>query len=346
MGWNSWDCFATTVTEAQTKAHADYMAEKLARYGWEYVVVDIQWYEPNAKSFDYRHNAKLVTRRVGAFAACRKSLSIGRRRRGLQSRWAITSTAKNSNSACTCCAAFRARPSSKTLPSKDTSYHAADIANKKDICPWNPDMYGVDMSKPGAQEYYNSVFDLFAQWGVDFVKVDDISRPYNQHRAEIEAVRKAIDQTGRPMVLSLSPGETALDAAEHVRKTRQYVADQRRLLGQVAAGSRPVRAAEQVEQIYRSRPLAGCRHAAAGHRGPGPEDKSDQGRTIHADDLVVHRPFAADLRRRHGKDGRFHALADNQRGSDRGRSTKQRQSSAFPSRWTYRLGGRRAELDR
>ncbi len=75
-------------------------------------------------------------------------------------------------------------------------------------------MYGVDMTKPGAQAYYDSVFALFASWGVDFVKVDDISRPY--HRAEIEAIRAAIDKTGRPMVLSLSPGETPLDAGESV----------------------------------------------------------------------------------------------------------------------------------
>ena len=78
-------------------------------------------------------------------------------------------------------------------------------------------MYGVDMTKPGAQAYYDSVFELFASWGVDFVKVDDMSRPYFDHQAEIEAVRLAIDRAGRPMVLSLSPGETPLAAAEHVR---------------------------------------------------------------------------------------------------------------------------------
>jgi hypothetical protein len=77
-------------------------------------------------------------------------------------------------------------------------------------------MWGVDMSRPGAQEYYNSVFQLIASWDVDFVKVDDLSRPYNEHQPEIEAIRKAIDQTRRPMVLSTSPGETALSAADHV----------------------------------------------------------------------------------------------------------------------------------
>jgi hypothetical protein len=104
----------------------------------------------------------------------------------------------------------------QNTPVLGTDFHAADIADKSSICKWNTDMYGVDMSKPGAQEYYNSVFNLLASWEVDFVKVDDLSRPYKDHIKEIEAIRKAIDQTGRPMVLSTSPGETPLDVADHV----------------------------------------------------------------------------------------------------------------------------------
>jgi len=80
---------------------------------------------------------------------------------------------------------------------KGTSVRASDIAYKASICAWNPDMYGVDMTKAGAQEYYDSVFDLIASWGVDFVKVDDISRPYHDNEREIEAIRRAIDRTGR-----------------------------------------------------------------------------------------------------------------------------------------------------
>jgi hypothetical protein len=49
MGWNSWDCYGTTVTEAEVKANADYMAQHLKQHGWQYVVVDIQWSEPNPR---------------------------------------------------------------------------------------------------------------------------------------------------------------------------------------------------------------------------------------------------------------------------------------------------------
>jgi hypothetical protein len=75
-------------------------------------------------------------------------------------------------------------------------------------------MYGVDMTKPGAQAYYDSLFALYASWGVDFVKVDDLSRPY--HTAEIEAIREAIDKTGRPIVFSTSPGATPVGLGAHV----------------------------------------------------------------------------------------------------------------------------------
>jgi hypothetical protein len=102
----------------------------------------------------------------------------------------------------------------QNTPIKGTPFHAADIADQTSTCKWNGDMYGVDISKPGAQAYYDSVFALFAEWKVDFVKVDDLSRPY--HKAEIEGIRNAIDRSGRPMVLSLSPGETPVSEGAHV----------------------------------------------------------------------------------------------------------------------------------
>ena len=54
MGWNSWDCYGAAVTEDIVKQNADFMAENLKEYGWEYVVVDIQWYEPGAVTHEYR----------------------------------------------------------------------------------------------------------------------------------------------------------------------------------------------------------------------------------------------------------------------------------------------------
>lgn len=70
-------------------------------------------------------------------------------------------------------------------------------------------------TKPGAQEYYNSIFELYAEWGVDFIKIDDLSAPI-YHNDEMELIRKAIDKCGRKIVFSTSPGETPIEAASHV----------------------------------------------------------------------------------------------------------------------------------
>lgn len=217
MGWNSWDCFATTVTEEQTRAQADVMAKELKAFGWKYVVVDIQWYEPKAVSFDYRANAELIHDSFGRLlpATNRFPSAAGGHGFGPLAKYVHSLGLKFGIHL------MRGIPRQcvdANTPIKGTSFHAQDIADKNSVCPWNPDMYGVDMTKPGAQEYYDSVFDQIAHWGVDFVKVDDIARPYHDHVLEIEAIRKSIDKTGRRMVLSLSPGETPVDAADHVSR--------------------------------------------------------------------------------------------------------------------------------
>jgi hypothetical protein len=217
MGWNSWDAFGTTLTEAQAKAQADFMTKHLLPYGWKLLTVDIQWYEPGATGHGYRENASLVMDGFGRLqpapnrfpsainGAGFKPLADYVHGKGLQFGIHL----------------MRGIPRlavARNLPVKGTRLRASDVANRASTCAWNPDMYGVDMEKPGAQAYYDSVFELLASWGVDFVKMDDISRPYHENEREIEAVRSAIDRTGRPMVLSLSPGETALDAAAQVQR--------------------------------------------------------------------------------------------------------------------------------
>lgn len=217
MGWNSWDNFATTITEAQTKAQTDYMAANLKAFGWEYIVVDIQWYEPGATSHNYRQNAVLTMDDFGRLLPAPNRFPSSVEGAGFKP-LADYVHAKGLKFGIHLMRGIPRQAVTKNLAVKGTTLRAQDIANPASICPWNPDMFGVDMSKPGAQAYYDSVFELIASWGVDYVKVDDIARPYHQHAKEIEAIRKAIDRSGRPMVLSLSPGETALDAAEHVKQ--------------------------------------------------------------------------------------------------------------------------------
>jgi len=213
MGWNSWDSFATTITEQQAKAETDYLASHLASHGWQYIVVDIQWYEPNATSFVYRSGAKLTMDGYSRLLPAPNrfpSAANGTGFKGL----ADYVHSQGLKFGIHMMRGIPRQAVAQNTPILGSSARAADIADITSTCSWNSDMYGVDMTKPGAQEYYNSEFQQFADWGVDFVKIDDLSRPY--HLPEIEAIRKAIDLTGRPIVFSTSPGETPLSQAAHI----------------------------------------------------------------------------------------------------------------------------------
>ena len=105
----------------------------------------------------------------------------------------------------------------RNLPIKGTPYHAADVADKGNACRWNPDMWGVDTTKPGAQAYYDSIAELYASWGVDFIKADDMGSHLYQP-AEMKALSLAIRKTARPMVLSISPGPAPVSEAEFFAK--------------------------------------------------------------------------------------------------------------------------------
>jgi alpha-galactosidase len=226
MGWNSYNCFGSAVHENEVRANALYMSKNLKQHGWQYIVVDFLWSYDNPPGSNignpYQKNlqdgsfvpwltmdkwGRLMpqpTKFPSAFGGKGfKPLadyvhSIGLKfgihvMRGIprQAVWA----------------------KSPVLGTKGiTADMIADTASK---CPWMNHMYGLDMNKPGAQEYLNSILKLYAAWGVDFIKVDDLSRPYST--AEVEGYKKAIEACGRPIVFSTSPGSTPVEKADNVK---------------------------------------------------------------------------------------------------------------------------------
>lgn len=222
MGWNSWDCYGAAVNEEQLLGNAEYMAKNLKKFGWEYVVCDIQWYEPNAKDNDYNNFTELCmdeySRLIPAenrFPSSKNGVGfkpIADKIHGMGLKFGIHIMRGIPRQA--------VHGNTKIIGSSKT---ARQIAHHFSVCPWNTDMYGVDARCDGAQEYYDSLFALYASWGVDFVKVDDIcvtefrkwDNPYSA-AAEVEMIRKAIDKTGREIVLSLSPGPAEISVAEHL----------------------------------------------------------------------------------------------------------------------------------
>ena len=213
MGWNSWDCYGASVKEEEVRRNADYMAKNLKPYGWEYVVVDIQWFEPAATSAEYNLNAQLEMDEYGRLMPAVNRFPSAEGGKGFKplGDYIHSLGLKFGIHILRGIPKQAIRKNTKILGSNVT---AAEIADFGSICAWNGDMCGVDMSREGAQAYYDSLFELYASWGVDFIKVDDIARPY--HKAEVEAIQKAIQKCGREIVLSLSPGDATLKEAEHL----------------------------------------------------------------------------------------------------------------------------------
>lgn len=226
MGWNSYDYYDTAVNEKQVKANADYMAENLKDFGWEYIVVDIEWYSHKPGTMrdkfqyipfagvemdDYSRllpDPERFPSSVGGkgFKPLADYIHIQGLKFGIHIMRGIPRIAAHTHTA--------------VLGSNLTADMVADPGS---ICGWNPDMYGVCNSEDG-QKYYDSLIELYASWGVDFIKCDDICNtnvyPHNPYSArhEIEMLQKAINKAGRPIVLSLSPGPALIDKAWHYEK--------------------------------------------------------------------------------------------------------------------------------
>ena len=216
MGWNSWDCYGPTVTEKEVKTNADYMAEHLKSSGWEYIVVDIRWFVENTKANGYNQTDPIyVLDEYGRYQPAVNKFPSAKNGKGFKELAAYIHS-KGLKFGIHIMRGIPTKAVHDKLPIKGTNGVTADkIYSTENQCKWLKDNYTIVANKPGAQEYYNSLFEMYAAWGVDFVKIDDLSAPI-YHKEEIELIRNAIDNSGREIVLSTSPGETPVASANHV----------------------------------------------------------------------------------------------------------------------------------
>jgi alpha-galactosidase len=169
LGWNSWDAYGTTVTEDEVKANADVMASALKQFGWQYIVVDIHWYEPNAKAHGYRPNAELAMDGNGRLIPALNRFPSSANGQGFKA-LADHVHSEGLKFGIHILRGIPRQAVAQNVPILGNVARAADIADTQSVCAWNSDMFGVVMSKPGAQAYYDSLVALYAQWGVDFIK--------------------------------------------------------------------------------------------------------------------------------------------------------------------------------
>ena len=231
MGWNSFDAYDCRINEEQFKKTVDFMADNLLKYGWEYAVIDYIWWHPNPGAWDnptmryghpnirYANDGKPIDPTTideyGRLLPAVERFPSAAGGKGFKP-LADYVHAKGMKFGIHIMRGIHRSAWYDNLPIMGSQSKARDIAEPHDTCGWCNHMYGVDPTKEGAQDYYNSLFKLYAEWEVDFIKADDTMYP-PYHKGEIEMIRKAIDQCGHPMVLSLSCGEAPLGMANHLK---------------------------------------------------------------------------------------------------------------------------------
>ena len=203
MGWNSWDCFGTTVTEAEVLANARFMAEHLRDAGWDTIVVDADWADPDARAHGYNDDARLHLDEHGRllpdpvrFPSAADGAGFGP--------LADQIHALGLKFGVHVMRGIPRRALAEGMLLHGTSTPLADLADPANDCEWNPHFVGIDHTHPDAGAYYRSTVELYDSWGVDLIKADDMLWPYQER--DITAYSDAVAAAEREIILSLSPG--------------------------------------------------------------------------------------------------------------------------------------------
>ncbi len=216
MGWNSWDSYGFTIDEEQFRENATVLGS-LDEFGWKYAVIDEGWYmiNPEGKTLEqkqylWNRNGLLIPVPARFPSAGNGSgfrpLADWLHKKGLKFGIHIVR-------------GIPRQVVAANLPIAGTHFFASDAADTTSPCPWDDGNWGIKDNAAG-QAYYDSMMRLYAYWGVDFLKVDCISdHPYRA--TEIRQIADAIRKTGRPIVLSLSPGPTDFSHAAEVSQYAQ-----------------------------------------------------------------------------------------------------------------------------
>jgi alpha-galactosidase len=220
MGWNSFDCFGSTVTEDEILENATILATRLKPFGWNHIVVDYCWSHPSPPSctnpnqlsenqpylaMDPDFRLLPAPERFPSSAGGKGFRPLADKIHGLGLKFGIHIMR-----------GFPRQAFYPGYPAETLRHRPLDIADPADGCSWLNHMAGIKVPSRAGQDYYDSLFRLYASWGVDFVKADDLSLPYRP--AEIEAIDRARRACGRPMTLSLSPGPCPVERHAHVRE--------------------------------------------------------------------------------------------------------------------------------
>jgi hypothetical protein len=224
MGWNSYDAFGDSVTETEVLTNAQWLKNHLRPYGWDTVVVDFRWYDrladglrvqnPEGVTIDEFGRCVPATNRFpsaangAGFKPLADKLHAMGLKFGIHIMRGIPRAAVAAN-----------------LPIENSDFHAADAVlatnDPNRACVWNRDMFGVNADSPAGRAWYASIARQYVDWEIDYIKCDDIAnlqRGKIYDASEIEALSTSLRKSRRPIVLSISPGETPVNCSPHLKQ--------------------------------------------------------------------------------------------------------------------------------
>ena len=242
MGWNSYNCFGATVEEAEVRANAEYVAKYLKPFGWDYVVIDFCWWYPHPPGSSQSNPPQFSLKVDGSLVPYFQMDNYGRLLPDPR-RFPSSTGSKGFKPLADYIHSLGLKFGihvMRGIPRQAVWYNtpilgtdgikAKNVVDTTSICPWLNNMWGVKTNVPGGQEYYDSILKLYAEWGVDYIKLDDtdLDEKYPYRRTEVAAFHQAIANSGRPITLSLSLNmkyenrEHAMENAELWRISKDF----------------------------------------------------------------------------------------------------------------------------
>ncbi|KAL2547103.1 Melibiase family protein [Forsythia ovata] len=221
-GWNSYDSFCWTVSEEEFLQNAELVSQRLRVHGYEYVVVDYLWYRRKVKGayvdslgFDVIDEwGRMIpdpdrwpsSRGGKGFTEVAKRVHDMGLKFGIHVMSGISMQAFNANTP------ILDITTGSAYKDSGREWHAKDVGIKERACAWMQHGFMSVNTKSGAgRAFLRSLYQQYAEWGVDFVKNDCVFGD-DLDLAEISYVSEVLTQLDRPILYSLSPGSSATPA--------------------------------------------------------------------------------------------------------------------------------------
>ncbi|KAF8390520.1 hypothetical protein HHK36_025047 [Tetracentron sinense] len=218
-GWNSYDSFSWTISEEEFLQNVEIISKRLHGHGYKYVVVDYLWYRrkvegayTNSLGFDVIDEwGRMIpdpdrwpsSRGGKGFTEIATKVHRMGLKFGIHVMRGISTQAVNANTP------ILDTIKGGTYEESGRLWQAQDIGLRERACAWmSQGFMSVDTKLGAGKAFLRSLYEQYAEWGVDFVKHDCIFGD-DLDVDEISIVSEVLKNLDRPILYSLSPGTSA-----------------------------------------------------------------------------------------------------------------------------------------